>query len=94
MLHTSNPSEALNAEFNVTLPAGSYYLSIQGTGFGNPPTDGYSDYGSLGYYGISGSFTGPELTALMEKIVTDGRSSAGAPQKNDVPVKWKRFLRK
>lgn len=35
-----------------------------------------------------------ELTALMEKIVTDGRSSAGAPQKNDVPVKWKRFLRK
>lgn len=62
VLHTSNPSEALDAEFNVTLPAGDYYLSLQGTGFGNPPTDGYSDYGSLGYYCISGSFTGPELS--------------------------------
>jgi len=35
-----------------------------------------------------------ELTALMEKIVTDGRSTLGASQGNDVPVKWRRFMRK
>ncbi|MBN1443057.1 MAG: arylsulfatase [Planctomycetes bacterium] len=33
-----------------------------------------------------------DLTAAMEKIVADGRSTPGAPQKNDVPVKWRRFL--
>ena len=33
-----------------------------------------------------------ELTALMEKTVADGRSTPGASQKNDVPVRWKRFL--
>ena len=31
-----------------------------------------------------------ELTALMEKLITDGRSTPGAPQKNDVEVR--RFL--
>jgi arylsulfatase A-like enzyme len=33
-----------------------------------------------------------ELTSLTEKIVTDGRSTPGPPQQNDVPVDWKRFL--
>jgi arylsulfatase A-like enzyme len=34
-----------------------------------------------------------ELTELMEKLVVNGRSTPGKPQKNDVPVNWKRFLR-
>ncbi len=33
-----------------------------------------------------------ELTALMDRIVADGRSTPGAAQPNDVPVNWKRFL--
>jgi arylsulfatase A-like enzyme len=33
-----------------------------------------------------------ELTALMDEIVRNGRSTPGATQKNDVPVKWRRFL--
>ncbi len=33
-----------------------------------------------------------ELTALMEKLVNDGRSTPGAPQTNDVRVNWRRFL--
>ena len=33
-----------------------------------------------------------ELTALMEQIVSKGRSTPGTAQKNDVPVNWKRFL--
>lgn len=32
-----------------------------------------------------------EMSALMEKIVREGRSTPGATQENEVPVKWKRF---
>lgn len=32
-----------------------------------------------------------KLTAIMEKLVNDGRSTAGPAQNNDVPVNWKRF---
>jgi arylsulfatase A-like enzyme len=35
-----------------------------------------------------------ELTALMEELVTKGRSTPGPAQKNDVPVQWRRFLGK
>jgi len=52
VLYTSNPLDALNAQFDVNLAAGDYYLSIDGTGFGNPAIDGYTDYGSLGYYSV------------------------------------------
>lgn len=34
-----------------------------------------------------------KMTARMEAIVAAGRSTPGAPQKNDVPVNWKRFLK-
>jgi arylsulfatase A-like enzyme len=33
-----------------------------------------------------------ELTAVMERLVSEGRSTPGAAQANDVPVNWKRFL--
>ncbi|MFT7677315.1 MAG: arylsulfatase A [Planctomycetota bacterium] len=35
-----------------------------------------------------------ELTALMATLVERGRSTPGAVQENDVPVKWRRFLSK
>jgi arylsulfatase A-like enzyme len=34
-----------------------------------------------------------ELTALMEQIVANGRSTPGAAQPNDQPFDWQRFLR-
>lgn len=33
-----------------------------------------------------------QMMSLLEKLVQDGRSTPGAPQTNDVPVLWKRFL--
>ena len=33
-----------------------------------------------------------ELTALMDKVVSEGRSTPGAIQANDLPVNWKRFM--
>jgi len=68
VLATSNPTATapgsqtgptaiigLNASFNLNLSAGTYYLSIDGTGQGSPSTTGYSDYSSIGEYFISGT---------------------------------------
>lgn len=44
--------------FHRTLKAGNYYLAVEGSGSvkGSPQTlDGFSDYGSLGFYDISAS---------------------------------------
>ena len=49
----------LNVSFSVGLGAGTYYLQVDGTSSGNPATDGYSDYSSLGRYSISGSAPAP-----------------------------------
>ncbi|MFT5289149.1 MAG: arylsulfatase A [Planctomycetota bacterium] len=35
-----------------------------------------------------------ELTLLMTALVKNGRSTPGAPQQNDVPVNWQRFMGK
>ena len=60
LIATSNPA-GLRASFaNLALTAGTYYISIDGVGFGtpaaNPPT-GYTDYGSLGQYLLTGTVT-------------------------------------
>ena len=56
----SNPGNGLDAQITFTAPAeDTYYLSIEGTGVGdpmNPPATGYTDYGSLGSYSVTASF--------------------------------------
>lgn len=39
---------------NATVAEGVYYLEINGVGLGDPLAEGYTDYGSLGQYFISG----------------------------------------
>jgi hypothetical protein len=56
-LATSNP-DGLNATLSATLSAGTYFISVTGIGFGDPATTGYTNYGSLGYYAISGTIAG------------------------------------
>lgn len=51
----SDPSNRLNADFNLTLAPGDYYLEIDGTGSTNDPVTGYDDYGSLGFFEITGT---------------------------------------
>lgn len=52
----------LGAAIAATVPAGTYYLAISGVGSGDPATNGYSDYASLGQYTISG--TAPPAATL------------------------------
>ena len=52
---SSNPDTALNATIEQTVAAGVYYLEISGVGRGNPLQDGYTDYGSIGQYTLTGT---------------------------------------
>ena len=58
LLASSNPLDGLNASISTTLPApGTYFLTVRGTGKGDPLLDGYSAYGSVGHYALSASAT-------------------------------------
>jgi serralysin len=48
----SNPDNALSANFSLYLEPGTYYLEIDG--IGKSGVNGYSDYGILGQYAITG----------------------------------------
>jgi len=55
VLYSSDPIDLISASFGIHLSAGTYYLSIDGVGWGTPmanPPVGYSDYGILGYYSV------------------------------------------
>ncbi|MEO5714630.1 MAG: autotransporter-associated beta strand repeat-containing protein [Luteolibacter sp.] len=55
---SNNPDTGINATVSANLPAGEYLLRLRGTGRGNPLGDGYTNYGCIGTYLISGSVAG------------------------------------
>jgi hypothetical protein len=56
ILGTFNPQDDLSASIHADLPAGTYFARIDGVGLGDPKSNGYSEYGSIGEYVIQGSF--------------------------------------
>jgi len=59
-LASSQPKKSLGGKVSVSLPAaGTYYISVEGVG--KPPVlgTGYSGYGSLGQYTLSGTVQAP-----------------------------------
>lgn len=54
ILQTGAPSVS-NVSLGANLPAGTYYLKVNGTGSGDPFTTGYSNYASVGNYVLTGS---------------------------------------
>ncbi|MHC4874982.1 MAG: cadherin domain-containing protein [Planctomycetota bacterium] len=59
VLATSNPIGQLDAQISMTLQEGEYFLHLEGVGEGDPLGSGYSDYGSIGQFTITGSITEP-----------------------------------
>ncbi len=55
----SNDKAARSASFDVDLTPGAYKLIIKGGAEGTPD-NGFSNYSSLGFYGISGTITGAQ----------------------------------
>lgn len=80
---------ATNASLSRTLPAGSYKLLVTGAGTGPVPaggyTTGYSAYGSIGKYVLSGSLAGAiSLPSFTSPTTVTG--SAGTPLRYTVGV--------
>ncbi|TDW47985.1 putative secreted protein (Por secretion system target) [Flavobacterium sp. 270] len=61
---------ALNASMNVNLPAGKYFVGVDGTGAGNAGSGGYSAYGSIGSYSITGTIPPGGNIAASTDVIT------------------------
>ncbi|MCD9018920.1 carbohydrate-binding protein [Parachryseolinea silvisoli] len=75
----------LNTHLDANLTAGVYYISVDGTGAGDPATNGYSDYASLGSYTITGRIvpsTGTNGVATFYKDCNYGGYAVSLPEGN------------
>ncbi|MEH1839070.1 MAG: VCBS repeat-containing protein [Nostoc sp.] len=61
LIASSNPTDLLSASITTNVVAGNYYLKIDGIGKEDPLSTGYTDYGSLGQYSISGTLNFPNI---------------------------------
>ena len=73
----SNPTALLTGAISVAVPGGSYYLSLQGTGNGDPLGLGYSSYGSIGRYTMSVS--APVAASAPASVITTSATTGVAP---------------
>ncbi|MGO1855233.1 MAG: zinc-dependent metalloprotease family protein [Microbacteriaceae bacterium] len=82
-------ASGLGAEVSADVEAGTYYLAIEGVGFGDPSTatpenaGGYSDYGSLGNYTLTGEAAPFETDPIVIETPADGSEVTGG---SDVEV--------
>lgn len=74
LIASSNPA-GLAASLNVSnLAADTYFLRLDGVGFGTPttsPPSGYSDYASIGGYRISGTIVGASPEPVLSMALGD-----------------------
>lgn len=79
LVMTANNLAALNATLDLTLPEDIYYLKVDGVGVGNPlinPPTGYTDYGSIGQYRITGSIV-PPIGSAVSVYAIDAQKAEG-----------------
>jgi PKD repeat protein len=76
LLASSNPADALDGSVTYNAAAGgTFYVAVKGTGKGDALTTGYTSYGSLGEYKLSGSATqisGTPPVAVLSASQTSG----------------------
>ena len=66
LLASDNPDLGIGASITLALAPGDYSLEVRGTGRGLLLDDGYSNYGSLGFYTISGTVPNSVLPDRFE----------------------------
>lgn len=73
------------------MPAGTYFLEIDGVGAGNPlvsPPTGYTDYGSLGRYTISGTVVDPAGGVPDTQAPSAPQNVVGTALSSQVDLAW------
>ncbi len=78
ILAQSNPEDALSASLSYTLTPGRYFLQIEGVGKGDLTT-GYSDYGSVGQYSVTGSYVQGTPSSPPTAIISAFPATGEAP---------------
>ena len=73
----SNPAGSLFPSISATLSAGTYYLAIVGVGEGAVPGTGYTNYGSLGRYQITGTVISSSVAAPVITSSSSGSAVRG-----------------
>lgn len=69
LVASANPATSLSATVAATLAPGDYTLRVTGTGYGDPLQTGYSNYGVVGAYLVSGTVANgvkPERFSVAE----------------------------
>jgi PKD repeat protein len=101
LLASANPADALNATLSYNAAsAGTYYLTVQGVGKGDPLTTGYADYGSVGQYAVAGSvpsaasqpplvgLTAAPTSGTVPLTVAFGSAGSSDPDGSIVAYEW------
>lgn len=80
---SADAASGLGAEVSAEVEAGTYYLSVEGVGFGDPSSatlenaGGYSDYGSLGNFTLTGEAAPFEADPIVIETPADGSEVTG-----------------
>ncbi len=83
LVTSANPATTLPATVTATLAPGDYTLKVTGTGYGNPLTTGYSNYGVVGAYLISGTVANgvkPERFSVAENVANATAVGTATPR--------------
>jgi len=78
VLQATDP-DGLSATLAATLGDGTYYVRVSGVGAGDVKTTGYSAYGSIGNYLITGSFVTGSTKQAPKAVITVSSTSGFAP---------------
>lgn len=92
VIATNSPQTTITASIRTNVPAGTYTFRVTGAGRNNPLTTGFTSYGSLGYYSISGSVANgvrPTRFSIPENT-TNGTVVGTIPADNPAgdPLTW------
>jgi len=85
LVSSANPADTLGASLELSVAPGTYYLIVRGAGLGDPATNGYSRYASIGQYkvGLVASGNSGGAPSAPTNLQTKDASS------NQVELTWK-----
>ena len=71
LIYTYDPAETLYTEFLFAEEAGTYYITVEGTGLSTDWPGVYSDYGSLGAYSILVGYPDTIVVTTLDDTISD-----------------------